>query len=101
MVVGMQARLVPLLAWYLVLAGSGFKGPVVPPYAMGVRSVQQAIFTAWAFAIPSIAVGFALNAIALLSAGAWALLAAVILSAAGNWAVVRPALTDFRKVTAA
>ena len=96
MVVGMQARLVPLLAWYLALADSGFKGPVVPPYAMPIRSLQQAIFTVWAFAVPSIAVGFALNAIPLLSAGAWTLLAGVILSAAGNWAVARPALSNIR-----
>ncbi len=96
MVVGMQARLVPLLAWYLALADSGFKGPVVPPYAMPIRSLQQVIFTVWAFAVPSIAVGFALNAIPLLSAGAWTLLAGVILSAAGNWAVARPALSNFR-----
>ena len=96
MVVGMQAKLVPLLAWYLALADSGFKGPVVPPYAMPIRSLQQINFTAWAFAIPAIAVGFALNAIPLLSAGAWTLLAGVILSAAGNWAVARPALSNIR-----
>ena len=96
MVVGMQARLVPLFAWYLALADSGFKGSVVPPYAMPIRSLQQVIFTAWAFAVPSIAVGFALNAIPLLSAGAWTLLAGVILSAGGNWAVARPALSNIR-----
>ena len=96
MVVGMQAKLVPLLAWYLALADSGFKGPVVPPHAMPIRSLQQIIFTAWAVAVPSIAVGFALNAIPLLSAGAWTLLAGVILSAAGNCAVARPALSNIR-----
>jgi hypothetical protein len=96
MVVGMQARLVPLFAWYHALADSGFKGPVVPPYAMPIRSLQQVIFTAWAFAVPSIAVGFALNAIPLLSAGAWTLLAGVILSAGANWAVARPALSNIR-----
>jgi hypothetical protein len=97
MVVGMQARLVPLLAWYLAIADSGFKGPAVPPYAMPIRSLQQINLIVWAFAVPSIAVGFALNAIPLLSAGAWTLLAGVILSAAGNWTVARPALPDFRQ----
>jgi len=97
MVVGMQAKLVPLLAWYLALADSGFKGPVVPPHAMPIRSLQQIILTTWAFAIPAIAIGFALNAIPLLSAGAWTLVAGVILSAAGNLAVVGPVMPGFRQ----
>ena len=97
MVVGMQARLVPLLAWYRALADSGFKGPIVPPFAMPVRPVQEGVFTAWAFAVPAVAVGFALDAIPLLSAGGWTLLAGVVLSAAGNWAIVRAALPDFRQ----
>jgi hypothetical protein len=101
MVVGMQARLVPLHAWYLALADSEFKGPVVPPHAMPIRSLQQINFTAWAFAVPSIAVGFALNAIPLLSAGAWTLLAGVILSAGGNWAVARPTLSNIRHSSSA
>ena len=97
MVVAMQARLVPMLAWYRALADSGFKGPIASPFAMSIRSVQEGIFIAWTFAIPAVAVGFALNAIPLLSAGGWTLLAAVVLSAAGNWAVVGPALPDFRR----
>jgi hypothetical protein len=97
MVVGMQAKLVPLLAWYRALADSGFKGPIVPPFAMTVRPIQEAVFTAWVFAVPALAVGFALNAIPLLSAGGWTLLAGVILSAVGNWAVVRPAVPDCRR----
>jgi hypothetical protein len=47
--------------------------------------------------VPAIAVGFALNAIPLLSAGAWSLLAGVLMSAAGHWAVAGPALPDFRQ----
>jgi hypothetical protein len=74
MVVGVQARLVPRLAW-----------------------IQEVTFTAWSLAVPAIAVGFALNAIPLLSAGSWALLAGVITSAAGQWAVAGPALPDFRQ----
>jgi hypothetical protein len=97
MIVGMQAMLVPLLVWYRLLGDSGFKGPVVPPYAMPIRSVQQVVFTAWAFAVPSIAVGFALNAIPLLSAGAWTLGLSIVMSAVGHWHVVRPAPPDFRR----
>jgi hypothetical protein len=97
MVVGMQARLVPMLAWYRALVDSGFKGPIVPPFAMSVRSLQEGTLTAWAFAVPAIAVGFALNAIPLLSAGGWSLLAGVLMSAAGQWAVAGPALPDFRQ----
>ena len=96
MVVGMQARLVPMLAWYRALADSGFRGPIVPPFAMPIRWLQEATFTAWTFAIPAIAVGFTLNAIPLLSAGAWTLLAAVVMSAAGHWAVIGPPLPGFR-----
>jgi hypothetical protein len=97
MVVGMQAKLVPLLAWYHALGDSGFKGPIVPPFAMPIRSIQEVVFTAWAFAVPAVAVGFALNAIPLLSAGGWTLLAGVGMSAAGNWAVVGAALPGFRQ----
>jgi hypothetical protein len=35
MVVGMQAKLVPMLAWYRALAASNFKGPMVPPFCDG------------------------------------------------------------------
>jgi hypothetical protein len=97
MVVGMQAKLLPLLVRYHALADSGFRGPIVPPDAMPIRSIQEVVFTAWIFAVPSVAVGFALNAIPLLSAGGWALLGAVVCSAAANWAVAGPALPDFRQ----
>ena len=108
MVVGMQARLVPMLAWYHAHAESGFRGPldsargrpIVPPFAMPTRWLQEVTFTAWTFAVPAVAVGFALNAIPLLSAGSWALLAGVIMSAAGLWAVAGPVLPDFRQAAA-
>jgi hypothetical protein len=64
---------------------------------MPIRSLQEVILTAWVFAVPAIAVGFAINAIPLLSAGAWTLLAAVVMSAASHWAVAGPALPDFRQ----
>ena len=73
------------------------RGRSCRPFAMPIRSVQEGIFIAWTFAIPAVAVGFALNAIPLLSAGGWTLLAGVILSAAGNWAVAGPALPDLRQ----
>ena len=100
MVVGMQAKLVPMLAWYRALADSGFRGPIVPPFAMPIRWLQEVVFTAWSFAVPAVAVGFALNAIPLLSVGAWTLLTAVIMSAAGHWAVAGPALPEFRQAPA-
>ena len=97
MVVGMQARLVPMLAGSRALAESGFRGPIVPPFAMPIRWLQEVTFTAWIFAVPAVAVGFTLNAIPLLSAGSWTLLAGVIMSGAGLWAVAGPALPDFRQ----
>ena len=100
MVVGMQARLVPMLAWYRALADTGYRGPIVPPFAMPIRWLQEVTFTAWSFAVPAVAVGFALNAIPLLSVGAWTLLTAVIMSAAGHWAVAGPALPEFRQAPA-
>ena len=88
-----------MLAWYRALAESGFRSPLVPPFAMPVRLLQEGTLTAWAFAVPAIAIGFALNAIPLLSAAGWTLLAGVIISAVGHWSVAGPALPDFRQAS--
>jgi hypothetical protein len=96
MVVGMLWRLIALTSWYHQMAAE-VEGRLVPPYSMPNRRIQALVFVAWTFAVPSLAAGFALNGIPLVSGGAWALFAAVVLSAAGNAAVALPALPAFRQ----
>ena len=81
MVVAMETRLLPLFAWYWAYAGTGFKGPVPPPHAMRNPTLQGLVLSGWAFGVPALAVGFFLNAVPLVDAGAWALLTGVSASA--------------------
>jgi hypothetical protein len=94
-VIGMQGRLLAMFAWYHAMAGSGFRGPILPPYGMHNRSLQELVFAGWTFAVPALAVGFAMNAIPLLAAGAWTLFGAVVLSGAGNARVVWRVIAGF------
>jgi hypothetical protein len=80
MVVGMEARLLPMFAWYHAYARSGFKVPPPSPFAMRDRYLQTIVFVAWTVAVPAIAAGLAWDVVPLLGAGAWALLAATLVS---------------------
>jgi hypothetical protein len=84
MVTAMEAKLLPMLAWYHALANGGFREAPAPPYAMADRRLQHGVFLGWVFAVPAVASGLALNAIPLLTAGAWTLFAAVVLGSLNN-----------------
>jgi hypothetical protein len=88
MVVAMEARLLPVFAWYRGLAASGFHRPVTPPYAMRNRSRQRIVFLAWLFGVPTLAVGLFLDRVPMVAVGAWALFAGVSLSAVDNARIV-------------
>ncbi len=91
MIVGVQARILPMFAWYHAFAATGFAGPVPPPDALPSRALQEAVFWLWLLGVPSVAGGFALDAVPFLAAGAWLLLAATVLSAVDALLILRPA----------
>jgi hypothetical protein len=93
MVVGMESRLLPWLAWYWAFANTGFKGPVPPPDRMPSHGLQQAIWWLWLLGVPALAGGLTFNAVPFLAAGAWLLLAAVTLGAAQAIRVMRHGFT--------
>jgi hypothetical protein len=84
MVVAMEARLVPLYAWYRRMAATNFAGPVASPHVMRDRRLQAIVFAAWAVGVPAVAAGLGFERLPLISAGAWALLIGVSLGAVDN-----------------
>jgi hypothetical protein len=79
MVVAMEIRLLPLLAWYWAFANTGNRGPVPSPHAMAWRGGQELVFVLWLFGVPALAGGLAFDAVAFVRAAAWALLGATLL----------------------
>ena len=90
-IVGIQARILPIFAWYHAFAGTDFQGPVDPPNAMTWPALQEKAFYLWLFGVPSLAGGFCFDAIPFLAAGAWMLLAATVLNAMHDALILRHA----------
>jgi hypothetical protein len=84
MVVAMEVRLLPLSAWYWAYARSEFRVAPVSPLMMRDRTLQTIVFLGWTFAVPALAVGFALESSLWTAGGAWSLLAAVVTGALDN-----------------
>jgi hypothetical protein len=80
MVVAMQGRLLPLLAWYG--ATEGGRRPATSPHDMPWRGGQELVFVLWLFGVPALAGGLAFGAVPFVRAAAWSLLAATILDSA-------------------
>jgi hypothetical protein len=89
MVVGMQLRLLPWLAWHT--AAHRATGPEeLPPMARMARApFAGAAWVLWLWGVPALAAGFFFNAIPLLTAGAVALEIAVLIGAAQVLRLVR------------
>jgi hypothetical protein len=97
MVAGMQVRLLPLLGWYTA-AHRGVDPQAIPsPASVGSRQLEGAAWWLWLWGVPALAIGFLLNAVPLLSAGAIALTAAAL---AGTMNAARVARTAFRSAGA-
>ena len=90
-VVGMEARLLPIFAWYWSYANSGYKGPVVSQHAMPWRTGQDVVFILWLFGVPALALGLASDAIPFVGAGAWCLFAATLLDSVNTARILRHA----------
>jgi hypothetical protein len=84
MVVAVQARLVPMFAWYWSFARS--EGLVIPPAPLSARdpSLQAVAFVAWTTSVPALAVGMLRMSPIAVAIGASALLAGVLIAALDN-----------------
>jgi hypothetical protein len=79
MVIGVNARLLPLFSWLTAYAGDAFRIVPSSPHAMPHRALQAWTLGLWSAGVPLLAAGLALDRMAWLTAAGWALLAAVIL----------------------
>ncbi|HEX5715205.1 MAG TPA: hypothetical protein VF179_03535 [Thermoanaerobaculia bacterium] len=88
MVIGVNARLLPLFSWLTAYAGDAFRTVPPSPHAMPHRALQVWTLGLWSAGVPLLAAGLALDRIAWLTAAGWLLLAAVLLDGAGAVRVV-------------
>ncbi len=84
MVVAMEARLLPLFAWYWAYGRSGYQVPPPSPLAMRDRTLQSVVFAGWTLAVPALAAGLFLESVPLVALGGWSLLAAVAIGTLDN-----------------
>ena len=75
MVVGMEARLLPLAAWFWVRASDA-----PSPHGMRDRTLQAIIFFGWTIGVPAVGAGMLLESPLLVRSGAWALFASVAIA---------------------
>jgi len=91
MVVAMETRLIPMVAWFWTYTASGYRSPPPSPHAMRHRGLQAIVFAGWTLGVPILAGGMFLESPRLVRAGTSALFAAVVLGAVDNafviWAV--------------
>ncbi|MFP5286348.1 MAG: hypothetical protein ACLGI9_11475 [Thermoanaerobaculia bacterium] len=93
MVIGVNARLLPLFSWLTAYAGDAFRTVPPSPHAMPSRTLQGWTLGLWSTGVPLLAAGLALDRTAWLASAGWALLAAVVLDGIG---AVRVALRGGR-----
>ena len=88
MVIGVNARLLPLFSWLTAYAGDAFRTVPPSPHAMPSRALQAWTLALWSVGVPLLAAGLALDRMAWLTAAGWALLAAVVLDGIGAARVI-------------
>ena len=81
LVLGIEARLLPLSAWLHAFAQGGYQAQPAPLHTALPRSGAAATLALWTFGVPGLAAGLALDRHAWISAGASALAAAVVIAA--------------------
>ena len=90
LVVAMELRLLPLLAWYAAFATRGFTPPDVSAHALPAQPVAALAFGGWVVGLPVLAAGLALDRVPIVGVGAWVLLCAVLLNTAQAIWILRP-----------
>jgi hypothetical protein len=91
-VVAMQARLVPMVAWFWRYSARGYRVPPPSPHAMRDRALQAIVFAGWLIAVPAMAAGLFLESARLVGVGGWSLFAAVSIATLDNVLVITPAI---------
>ena len=81
MVAGFQLRLLPLLAWFTAARGAADLNALGTPHTATSPRLAAAAWLLWLWGVPTLAAGFFLDGIPLLTGGALALEAAVVLGA--------------------
>jgi hypothetical protein len=88
MVVGMEARLIPLVTWFWVFARDDTPAPPPSPLVMRDTTLQAIVFAGWVIGVPALAAGMALESARWVSLGAWSLAVAVAIATLDNILVV-------------
>jgi len=97
LVVAMELRLLPLLAWYAGFARRGGRPGPVSVHRLPAQPLALASFVTWVLGLPLLAAGLTLDAVSLVGAGAWILLVGVALNAAQAVWILRPAWEGIRR----
>jgi putative flippase GtrA len=95
-VVGVQARLVPLFGWLWGFADAAYERFPPPMHGLVDRRLQAPALALWLAGVPLLGAGFHGDRTSLVAAGGWTLLAAVALGAAQNALVLRRAWDSSR-----
>jgi hypothetical protein len=80
LVVGVEARLVPLSAWLQGFTGGGYRGETPSVHSAVPRATTVATVVLWAGGVPCLAAGLSLDRNAWTSIGATAIAAAVVIA---------------------
>jgi hypothetical protein len=92
MVIGMEARLLPMVTWFWAYEASRYKVPPPSPHAMRDRILQAIVYGGWTIGVPALAIGMGAASARLVSIGAWALFVGVTLATVDSVSVVSRAL---------
>jgi len=100
MVVGMEARILPVFAAYHANLNACHTGPVVRPHEMPDRRIQAAVLTLWGAGVPALACGLFFEMVPLVATAGWLLLTAAALGGFNTFLVLRHAFRKPRKLPA-
>lgn len=88
MVIGVNARLLPLFSWLTAYAGDAFRTVPPSPHATPSRTLQVWTLGLWSVGMPLLAAALALDRAPWLTAAGWTLFAAVLLDGIGAVRIV-------------
>jgi hypothetical protein len=97
MVVAMEARLLPMVAWFWAYDAAGYEVPPPSPHTMRDRLLQSIVFAAWTAGVPSLASGLFLESAPLVAVGAWSLFVGVSIGTLDSGLVVGSAIRAGRR----
>jgi len=90
-ILGLGMRLFPMFAWMEGMSRSSVGAPWLAPHDMPSRPLQYAILILWTVGVPLLGFGLALDRIAWVGAGGWALTGAALLASVNTARVLRHA----------